>query len=63
MVVEDVRFLTDRTVYSRIGDLVAWLSLAHSRDLVALAVRWRCPALALLAVARWPRPTLAVRLH
>ena len=28
IVVQDVRFLTDRTVYSRIGDLVAWLSLA-----------------------------------
>ncbi len=28
LVVEDVRFLTDRTLYSRIGDLVAWLSLA-----------------------------------
>jgi apolipoprotein N-acyltransferase len=28
IVVEDVRFLTDRTLYSRIGDLVAWLSLA-----------------------------------
>ena len=28
MLVEDVRFLTARTIYSRIGDLVAWLSLA-----------------------------------
>jgi apolipoprotein N-acyltransferase len=28
IVVEDVRFLTDRTLYSRIGDVVAWLSLA-----------------------------------
>ena len=28
IVVEDVRFLTDRTLYSRIGDLVAWISLA-----------------------------------
>jgi apolipoprotein N-acyltransferase len=25
---EDVRFLTERTVYSRIGDLVGWLSIA-----------------------------------
>lgn len=25
---DDLRFLTDRTIYSRIGDLVAWLSLA-----------------------------------
>jgi apolipoprotein N-acyltransferase len=28
VVLGDLRFLTDRTVYSRIGDLVAWLSLA-----------------------------------
>jgi apolipoprotein N-acyltransferase len=28
VVVQDLRFLTDRTIYSRIGDLVAWLSLA-----------------------------------
>jgi apolipoprotein N-acyltransferase len=28
VVVHDVRFLHDRTVYNRIGDLVAWLSLA-----------------------------------
>jgi apolipoprotein N-acyltransferase len=28
VLVRDVRFLTDRTVYSRIGDLVGWLSLA-----------------------------------
>ena len=28
IVVDDLRFLTDRTIYSRIGDLVAWLSLA-----------------------------------
>jgi apolipoprotein N-acyltransferase len=26
--VADLRFLTDRTIYSRIGDVVAWLSLA-----------------------------------
>ena len=26
--VEDVRFLTDRTIYSRIGDVVGWLSVA-----------------------------------
>jgi apolipoprotein N-acyltransferase len=25
--VQDLRFLTDRTLYSRIGDLIAWLSL------------------------------------
>ncbi len=28
VLIEDVRFLTDRTVYNRIGDLAAWLSLA-----------------------------------
>jgi apolipoprotein N-acyltransferase len=28
ILVRDLRFLTDRTVYNRIGDLVAWLSLA-----------------------------------
>ena len=39
MLVQDLRFLTGRTIYSRIGDLVAWLSLA----LVAAAVvaSWR----------------------
>jgi apolipoprotein N-acyltransferase len=26
--IQDLRFLTGRTMYSRIGDLVAWLSLA-----------------------------------
>ena len=28
ILVQDLRFLTSRTIYSRIGDLVAWLSLA-----------------------------------
>jgi len=28
VVVRDIRFLTDRTAYNRIGDVVAWLSLA-----------------------------------
>ncbi len=28
MLVEDLRFITERTIYSRIGDLAAWLSLA-----------------------------------
>ena len=27
VLVEDLRFLTDRTIYSRIGDLVGWLSV------------------------------------
>ena len=28
ILIRDLRFLTDRTIYSRIGDLIAWLSLA-----------------------------------
>lgn len=28
LVIEDLRFLTDRTIYNRIGDLAAWLSAA-----------------------------------
>jgi len=28
LLVEDIRFLQSRTIYSRVGDLVAWLSLA-----------------------------------
>jgi apolipoprotein N-acyltransferase len=28
LMIRELRFLTDRTIYSRIGDLVAWLSLA-----------------------------------
>ena len=28
VVVRDIRFLTERTIYNRIGDLIAWLSLA-----------------------------------
>ncbi len=43
VVVEDVRFLTDRTVYNRIGDLVAWLSLAVTIA-VLVATRKRRPA-------------------
>lgn len=36
--VEDIRFLRGRTIYSRVGDLVAWLSLAFSAA-VFLATR------------------------
>jgi apolipoprotein N-acyltransferase len=43
IVVEDVRFLTDRTVYNRIGDLVAWASLAVTIAAL-LATRRRRPA-------------------
>jgi hypothetical protein len=28
--VEDVRFIKERTVYGRIGDLVGWLSVAFT---------------------------------
>jgi apolipoprotein N-acyltransferase len=38
-VVRDIRFITDRTIYSRIGDLVAWLSLALTA--AALLSGWR----------------------
>jgi apolipoprotein N-acyltransferase len=39
--VVDVRLLDDRTIYSRIGDLVAWLSVALSLLVVAPARRSR----------------------
>ena len=39
VLVGDVRFLQTRTIYSRIGDLVAWLSLAFV--LAALLASWR----------------------
>ena len=39
VVVEDVRFLKARTIYNRIGDLVAWLSLAVTA--AALLSAWR----------------------
>ena len=39
VVVQDLRFLHDRTIYSRIGDLVAWLSLALTA--AALLATWR----------------------
>jgi apolipoprotein N-acyltransferase len=38
LVVEDVRFLTHRTIYNRIGDVVAWGSLAAV--LAALLAAW-----------------------
>jgi len=38
-VVRDIRFIADRTIYSRIGDLVAWLSLALTA--AALLSGWR----------------------
>jgi apolipoprotein N-acyltransferase len=39
MLVADLRFLRSRTIYSRIGDLVAWLSLALIT--AALLAAWR----------------------
>lgn len=39
ILVADLRFIQERTIYSRIGDLVAWLSLALT--LAALAVTFR----------------------
>ena len=36
---EDVRFLTDRTVYSRIGDLAGWLSVALTAAALVLGFR------------------------
>jgi len=38
LVVKDLRFITARTIYSRIGDLAAWLSLALT--MAALAAGW-----------------------
>ncbi len=39
VVVQEVRFIRDRTIYNRIGDLVAWLSLVVTA--AALLVTWR----------------------
>lgn len=39
VLVQDLRFITSRTIYSRIGDLVAWLSLALTA--AALLASWR----------------------
>jgi apolipoprotein N-acyltransferase len=39
VMVEDLRFIQDRTVYNRIGDAVAWLSLALVA--AALLATWR----------------------
>jgi apolipoprotein N-acyltransferase len=39
LVVGDLRFIQERTIYSRIGDVVAWLSLALT--MAALLVTWR----------------------
>jgi apolipoprotein N-acyltransferase len=39
LLVQDVKFVRTRTIYTRIGDLVAWLSLAFT--IAALLVSWR----------------------
>jgi apolipoprotein N-acyltransferase len=39
VLVQDLRFLTDRTVYNRIGDLVAWLSLTLTATALLVARR------------------------
>jgi apolipoprotein N-acyltransferase len=39
MLVEDIRFIRARTIYTRIGDLAAWLCLALT--LAALLAAWR----------------------
>jgi apolipoprotein N-acyltransferase len=39
IMVADLHFLTGRTIYSRIGDLVAWLGLALT--LASLLAAWR----------------------
>jgi len=41
VLVDDVRFLTTRTVYSRIGDLVGWLSVALTAAALLAARRTR----------------------
>ena len=45
---QDVRFITDRTIYSRIGDLVAWLSLALTA--AALLAAWQSSIESSLAI-------------
>ncbi len=41
MLVADLRFISERTIYSRIGDLVAWLSLAATLAALLAAGRVR----------------------
>ena len=42
---EDLRFLTNRTIYSRIGDLAGWLSVALTAAALVATRRWRDQAL------------------
>lgn len=41
IVIADLRFIQERTIYSRIGDLVAWLSLAVAGAALAVSFRIR----------------------
>jgi apolipoprotein N-acyltransferase len=41
VVVGELRFITDRTIYSRLGDLVAWLSLVVTMAALAASFRFR----------------------
>lgn len=41
LLIEDLRFITAHTVYTRVGDLVAWLSLALTAAAALAAVRLR----------------------
>ena len=41
VLVGDLRFITERTIYSRIGDLVAWVSLAVTLAAMAASFRIR----------------------
>jgi len=41
ILIGDLRFITSRTLYSQIGDLVAWLSLALTLAALAVSVRIR----------------------
>jgi apolipoprotein N-acyltransferase len=41
IVIADLRFIRERTIYSRIGDLVAWLSLAVAGAALAVSFRIR----------------------
>jgi len=41
VVLGDLRFITERTIYSRLGDLVAWLSLAVTAAAFAASSRRR----------------------
>ena len=41
LLVQDLRFIRERTIYSRIGDAVAWLSLAFVVALLLAAWRMR----------------------